>query len=164
LRQIGGFEAFAEVLADDYAIGGAVRAAGCRSVTAPVLVAHGCAERTLGELVAHELRWARTVRGVDPAGFLGSGVTHALPLALAAAILLRGQAAALAALCLAAVCRLWLMRQVDKAAGSPREAWWLMPVRDILSFVIFAASFFGRKVEWRGARFRVGQHGKLFRI
>ncbi|THD61322.1 bacteriohopanetetrol glucosamine biosynthesis glycosyltransferase HpnI [Phenylobacterium sp.] len=164
LARIGGFEAFADLLADDYAIGAAVRALGLRSVVAPVLVAHGCAEATLGDVVRHELRWALTVRGVDPAGFFGSGVTHAIPLALLGVLFTAAAPAALAVLAIALICRLWTMRQVDEAAGIARGGWLLAPARDILSFAIFAGSFFVRAVEWRGTRFRVDPQGALERI
>jgi ceramide glucosyltransferase len=161
LQEIGGFEAFADRLADDYAIGAAVRAAGYRTVVAPVLVAHGCAEASLRELLAHEQRWARTIRGVDPAGFLGSGITHAFVLALFGFILLRGAPAALAVLVIATICRLWMLRQVAKVTAVANEPWWLFPVRDILSFVVFVSSFFVSVVDWRGARYRVDQSGDL---
>ena len=161
LQAIGGFEAFADLLADDYAIGEAVRTAGFKTVVAPVLVAHACAEETLGEMLAHELRWARTVRGVDPAGFFGSGVTHAFVLALLGAILLQGSPAALAVLALAAGVRLWMMRHVAQVTAPAKASLWLFPLRDVLSFVVFVGSFFVSVVDWRGARFRVDHSGGL---
>jgi ceramide glucosyltransferase len=161
LQEIGGFEAFADLLADDYAIGAAVRAAGRGTVAAPVLVAHRCAEATLGEMLAHELRWARTVRGVDPAGFFGSGVTHAFVLALMGAALLRGSPVALGVLAITIACRLWMMRHVTKVTAPAKASLWLFPLRDVLSFVVFVGSFFVSVVDWRGARFRVDQNGGL---
>lgn len=161
LQAIGGFEAFADTLADDYAIGAAVRAAGYRTVAPPVLVAHGCTETSLPQLLAHELRWARTIRGVDPAGFLGSGVTHAVVLALLG-VALRGAApAALAVLATAIGCRAWMIRQVAQATSPAKDPWWLFAARDILSFAVFVGSFFVRVVDWRGARFRVDLRGGL---
>ena len=71
LKAVGGFQAFGNTLADDYALGAAVRAAGQASALAPVLVAHDCTETSFGDLLAHEGRWAATVRGVDPVGHAG---------------------------------------------------------------------------------------------
>lgn len=164
LDTIGGFEAFADLLADDYAIGAAVREQGLCSVVARGLVTHNCVERSLAELVGHELRWARTIRGVDPAGFFGSGVTHALPLALLGVGLGGGSAAGFATLALVLICRLWLKRQVDRVSGEAAGGAWLMPLRDVLSLAVFLASFFVRAVSWRGAQFRVDAHGTLRRI
>lgn len=161
LEQIGGFEAFADRLADDYAIGEAVRAAGYRTLVVPVLVAHGCAENSLRQLLAHELRWARTVRGVDGPGFLGSAITHAFVLALLGFILTRGGALGLVGLATATACRIWMMRRVAQVTSPANEPWWLFPLRDILSFVVFVSSFFVSVVDWRGARIRVDQHGDL---
>jgi ceramide glucosyltransferase len=164
LARIGGFAAFVDQLADDYAIGAAVRASGLRSVVAPVLVGHLCAEDSLPALVRHELRWARTVRGVDPAGFAGSAVTYPVPLAVLATIFTGAAPIGLAALAIALICRFWLQRDVDRMAGARTGPWWLTPLRDGLSFAVFFASFFVRAVDWRGARFRVDARGALERI
>jgi ceramide glucosyltransferase len=164
LAKIGGFAAFANQLADDYAIGAAVRALGLKSVVAPLIVSHHCGEGSLGELVRHELRWARTIRGVDPAGYAGSGVMHAVPLALIGVALSAASPASLAVLILALICRLWMMSQADRAAAAPRVGWPLAPLRDILSLALFAASWFGRGVDWRGTRYRVDRQGELERI
>jgi ceramide glucosyltransferase len=164
LDQAGGLQAFADVLADDYALGAAVRAAGWGTCVAPVLVAHNCTEETLAEVVRHELRWARTVRGVDPAGFAGSFVTYPTPLAVIAVILTSGGAPALAALAAALACRAWVRSEVDRRVGGPSGPWWWLPLRDGLSFAIFMGSFFVRAVDWRGDRFQVDPQGGLRRI
>jgi ceramide glucosyltransferase len=164
LQRIGGFAAFADQLADDYAIGAAVRASGLVSVVAPVLVDHVCADDSLQELVWHELRWARTVRSVDPAGFAGSAVTYPVALATLATIFTGAAPIGLAALAIALICRFWLQRDVDRLAGARTGPWWLTPLRDGLSFAVFFASFFVSAVDWRGARFRVDAHGALKRF
>jgi len=164
LERIGGFERFADLLADDYEIGAAVRAAGYQSVAPPLLVGHGCAESSLRELVVHELRWASTVRRIDPTGFFGSGITHAVTFALLGNLLTPYAPGAFAILVVALTCRLWMVRQVEKMAGLTSRGWWLIPARDILSFAVFVGSFLVRKVEWRGTRFRVDGRGGLSRI
>jgi ceramide glucosyltransferase len=161
LQQIGGFEAFRDLLADDYAIGAAVRRTGRRSLVSDLLVGHGCVEASARELFAHELRWARTIRGIDPAGFFGSVVTHAMVWGLIATALLGGAPVAVVALVAALLVRLWMMRQVANVSGVGPWRWWLAPVRDIVSFAVYLGSFFVRVVEWRGARFRVDPRGGL---
>src|ERR1051326_3875605 len=86
LARIGGFAAFAEQLADDYAMGEAVRATGVRVVISPYVVTHLCPEKRARDLFRQELRWARTIRLVDPFGFVGSVVTHAVPFAMLAVL------------------------------------------------------------------------------
>lgn len=164
LERIGGFAAFADRLADDYAIGAAVRTTGLRSVVAPVLVGHVCTEDSLKALLQHELRWARTVRGVDPTGFAGSAVTYPVPLAALATIFTGAAPIGLAALGIALICRFWLRRDVDRLAGARTGPWWLTPLRDGLSFAVFLGAFFVCAVDWRGTRFRVDDRGTLKRI
>lgn len=164
LDRIGGFEAFADILADDYAIGAAVRATGLESRVAPVLVAHDCAESSLSEVVRHELRWARTVRAIDPGGFFGSIVTYPTPLAAIAVLLTGGGASALAALAIALICRTLVWREVNRSAAASTGPWWWLPLRDGLSFVVYLGAFFVRAVDWRGDRFRVDARGALTRI
>ncbi len=161
LERIGGFDAFGAVLADDYAIGAAVRGLGLRSVVTPSLVAHSCSENSLGEVFRHELRWARTVRGVDPAGHAGSLVTHPVPLALIAVLLTGFAAPALAVLAVSVVARFLLAVVIDRAALRRCRLLWLLPLRDMLSFAVFVGSFLGRAVEWQGEKFHVTTDGDL---
>ena len=161
LERIGGFEAFADVLADDYAIGAAVRRLGLKSVVAPVLVSHSFSEQSFTEFFSHELRWARTVKGVDFLGHIGSLVSHPFALALLAGALLGFPPAAWLLIGAALLARLWLMRATEAVIGAKTGPWWLMPARDMLSFLVFASSFAGRAVEWRGVKFHVSQDGDL---
>ena len=38
---------------------------------------------------------------------------------------------------------------------------WLVPIKDLLAVVVWALSFLGNSVEWRGQRYRVWRGGKL---
>jgi ceramide glucosyltransferase len=163
LDRIGGFEAFVNHLADDHAIGQAVRRDGGRITVPRMIVSHICRERKAGEMLRQELRWARTLRLLDPAGFLGSAVTHPLPFALLA-LLLSPAPWGLGALTAALVSRLLLQVQVDRVIGNPEGKGgspWLEPLRDLLSFAVFVASHFTDAVTWRGQRFRVNRDGTL---
>jgi ceramide glucosyltransferase len=160
LANIGGFEAFSDVLADDYAIGAAVRGLGYDVAIAPMVLEHACGEASFAELVAHELRWARTIRVVDPLGSAGSIVTHALPLAMLAFLLAPGPIGA-GVLAAALACRLALQIQVDRVFGWGVARLWWGPVRDFLSFSIYVASFWPGAVSWRGRRHRIARDGTM---
>ena len=95
LAAVGSFEAFADCLADDFALGEAMRKQGERVTVLPFAVGHVSSEPSLAELWSHELRWASTVRAVDPLGYLGWVALHPLPLALMALALGGGTAALL---------------------------------------------------------------------
>jgi ceramide glucosyltransferase len=158
LQAIGGLAAVADALADDHALGQAVRRLGRKVVLSPYIVDNIIAEPSLGALFRHELRWARTIRAVAPAGFLGSVVTQPVVLALAALPL---GMPALAMLAAALFCRVAMVRMVDHALKLPPTPLWLLPLRDMLSFAVFVASFFTRTVAWRDRTFRIGPKGRL---
>ncbi|MBV8473573.1 MAG: glycosyltransferase, partial [Hyphomicrobiales bacterium] len=160
LANIGGFEAFADHLADDYAMGDAVRAAGLRVEAAPMLVAHSCAETSFADLWSHEMRWARTIRAIDPLGYAGSILTHPLPWALVAAATGAPRAGASLAL-IAMVIRIVLLRLATRDYKLAWLTYWLVPVRDLLSFAVFVWSFFGADLTWRGRSYRMEANGRL---
>src|SRR5262249_5884631 len=62
LAEIGGFIDVADRLADDYAIGAALRARGYKISILSFTIDHVCAETSGRELWQHEARWARTIR------------------------------------------------------------------------------------------------------
>jgi ceramide glucosyltransferase len=161
LERIGGFAQFANHLAEDHAIGEAVRAAGGQVSIPPFVISHACVETTLARLVAHELRWGRTIRAIDPAGHLGSAMIHPLAFALLA-VLLSGFAAWSWPLAAAAlIVRLALKLRSDSVLRRPVRDLWLLPLWDVLSFPIFLASFLSRRVTWRGFSFNVDDNGML---
>ena len=160
LDQIGGFARFRDELIDDYELGRAVRALGLEVALPPASVVHGCSEVSLPELFGHELRWAATVRMVDPAGHAGSVVGHPVALALFAALLLEGRPWALLVLIAAIATRFWLKARVDRAVGANSGPAVLLPARDLLSFAVYIASLFARRVYWRGAGVRVSSAPK----
>jgi len=160
LARIGGPEAFKDLLADDYEIGRAVRNCAERTRLAPVVVAHICGETNAGEMIAHELRWARTIRLINWAGHWGSLVTHAMPLALIGLALAPG-AFTLTVLALALSARAAVKLNMDKVLGTSAGPLYLLPLRDLLSFAIFLGSLYGGSVRWRGRRFAVAPDGVL---
>ncbi|MEO6340332.1 MAG: bacteriohopanetetrol glucosamine biosynthesis glycosyltransferase HpnI [Caulobacteraceae bacterium] len=160
LEEIGGFLPFANQLADDYEIGRAIAAVRPGFAVPPLVVTHACPDAGLGDVVSHELRWAKTIRTIDPAGFAGSAVTHALPWAIIGGLIVGGVDGA-AIVCTAFAARIFLQVQVDRATGFSAGAWWLIPLRDVLSFTLFATTFLTRSVKWRGIHLQVGGDGVL---
>jgi len=161
LARIGGYERLLDLLADDHGLGEAVRALGLRVVVPPILPRHVMHEPSFRALWAHELRWARTTRLVRPWGHVGLVFTHPLPFALAAlALAPGGWTLALLAAVLAA--RGALARRVDVLAGRPswRRLLWL-PVRDLLSFALWATALHKGRVTWQGRRFTLGSGGRM---
>jgi ceramide glucosyltransferase len=159
LNDIGGFDAFADCLADDYEIGAAVRAAGYEVAIPPFSVGHVCFERTAAELLRHQMRQSCTIRHIDPVGYAGAIITHPFALALLGAIM--GSPLGLLIAALAVVCRTGLTMAMERAFGIPRHPYWLLPFRDLIAFTTFVSGFLGTTVSWRGSRYRVLSDGSV---
>lgn len=159
LDAIGGFARFADVLADDHAIGAAVAELGLRVEIPRLLLTHACAETSFGALWRQKLRWAATIRGLQPWGYLGSVITRPLPLALLA-IPFAPAVGGLAAIAALAV-RLAVALRVDRKGGTRSVALWLLPVIDSVDFLVFAASFTVRKIDWRGNALTIEHDGRI---
>ena len=161
LARAGGFERLKDVLADDFELGRMVREQGLAIGCPPLLIDHGFPERSLGELWRHEMRWARTIRLLNPGGYIGSVITYVTPLALAGAALMGFSSLALASLAALAAVRLALAALSCAEMEADLSLIWLFPLRDLLAFAVFLAAFFGHGVEWRGARLRVMPDGGM---
>jgi len=162
LAAIGGLEEIADHLADDYELGRRVRAAGWEVVLAPYVVETVLARERLGEMWRRRLRWARTVRVCQPAGYRGSGITHTTPLALV--LLLAGSSPAGRAVAAAALAVRALAAWGEGAALGDRLTalrLLLLPVGDLVSFALWCGGLAGRHVIWRGARYRLEPDGRI---
>lgn len=160
LERIGGFARFADILADDHAIGVAVRALGLKVAAPPMLVTHASTEASFAALWRHELRWGATVRELVPgATYAASIIAYPLPIALLA--LPFAPAAGLVATMAALASRLTVALVADRIGGGRTASLLLLPLRDIISFAIFIASFFARSVDWRGATLTMAGNGRV---
>ena len=154
LRHIGGFAAFADELCDDYAIGEAVRGLGARVAVSNFALGHVYADGSALEFFDAELRAARTIKELTPHGYAGSFLTHPFALALIAAGLGAGSPAIAMAL-LALAGRIAVCRCIEHRFGAQENSYLLLPLRDLLSFAVQVAGFFGSTVTWRGQRYRL---------
>ncbi|HEX4180136.1 MAG TPA: bacteriohopanetetrol glucosamine biosynthesis glycosyltransferase HpnI [Caulobacteraceae bacterium] len=161
LDEIGGFHRVSNLLADDYELGRAVRDQGYEVVFPPSLIEHVCPEASAREMLVHELRWARTVGLIEPVGYVGSAITHFLPLALIGSAFMGFTGGSLEVLAAVLLIRLGLVLHLGRMIGSDRSAFWLAPFRDLLSFGVFITAFLGDRVEWRGTRLRVRRDGAM---
>ena len=159
LEAIGGLRAFADCLHDDYAIGERLREAGYAISIPRFSVAHVCRERTARALVKNQLRAARTIRMINPKGYAGSIIAHPAAFAIPAALLDAAHGAPLLLLALAG--RLVLCLSVERAFSLQRQTYWLLPFYDLLFLGVYAASFFGAGISWRGERYRLKSDGTL---
>jgi ceramide glucosyltransferase len=157
LDAVGGLRAIGARLADDFALGFLVSEHGLRVAFAPYAVTNTVSEPGLRALFSHELRWARTIRAVRPKSYAGIILTYPLPLALFYAAVTRDRGRILPVVALAALARLALHREAQRALGSRRRPpAWLIPLRDALGVAVWVIGLRGSKVRWRGRLLRTG--------
>jgi len=147
LDEIGGFDALANQLADDYMLGKLVSDRGYRVVLSDYVVDAIVHEPSLRELFAHELRWARTIRSVRPWSY--ASIILTMPLLWS--LFLGWPAIAIA----------FALRALLQAVCPGRFAPWLIPLRDILTLSVYGTAHLGRSVRWRNNNYEVSQGGAL---
>lgn len=159
LQKIGGFEILADLLADDYHLGRRVAALGYRIAFAPAVVETGSGDTSWAGLWKHQLRWSRTIRVSRRAGYYGSVITQATIWAIIAVLAGRWTwgAAALASRLITGVV-------VGGIILQDRSVWrwfWLMPLRDLFGFAVWAGGCFGSTVYWRGRKLHLRSDGRI---
>jgi ceramide glucosyltransferase len=166
LQAIGGFEAFADYLADDYQLGSRIAALGLKVKLSDVVVETFLPRYTLRGFFDHQLRWARTVRDSRLRGYVGLGFTFGLPWAVVALLFAQGAGWAWSLLAATLAMRAAVAVVVGKLVLRDRQvlrSLALIPLRDLVALLVWLVSFAGHEIVWRGNRFRL-ENGKLIRI
>ena len=166
LREIGGFAALADYLADDFHLGRQIARLGRRIVFSPVVVDCHEPRRNWAQAWAHQVRWARTIRVCQPLLFFFSSLDNATFWPL---LWLAASAPALAGPVLPACLFFFLFRMVTafdqerRLTGSAGHLgyFWMTPVKDLLNMAVWVAAFSGNRIHWRGQCYRVLPGGRL---
>jgi ceramide glucosyltransferase len=164
LRDVGGFQAIADYLADDYMLGHLVHKAGYEVRLVPYVVETVLGPMGFVPMLIHQIRWARVKRVCRPGGYLGLIVTYGTAFALMAAIMAKGAPIPLTMLAIVVGTRFlvgWLVGYRSFGDEIVKRYLWLIPVRDLLSFLIWCVSLTGRSIEWRGKTFEIARDGKM---
>lgn len=162
LESIGGFAALVDHIADDHMLGKMVSALGFKVHLSSYVVENKVLEPSFKALFYHELRWARTIRSLQPVGYAFSFVTNGLPLALLLLWISPNMTLSLALLASVVLLRILLHYKTHASLRAPGPAMpWLTPVRDLLCFVVWVASFMGREVRWREQKLYIQSDGHM---
>lgn len=163
LEKIGGFAAITDYLADDYEIGARIRKTGLRVHLSDYIVTSILGPTSFREQWNREVRWAHCNRVSRPLEYPGLIFTFSTP--LAGLLLLATGFASWAWLVFLFSLLLrwvegWAVTRLTCDETSRRWLIWL-PVRDMLSALVWCSGLFGRKVVWRGEQFRLTDDGRL---
>lgn len=167
LEEIGGFQALADYLADDYMLGNLVSRAGWQVVLAKGFANIVPKVESVADIMKRQLRWGRTVRISRGGGFFLSALTYPY-VAIIAVLVLAG----FSVQTLIAIVILYLFRGTVLCYYSSRFArdgllpryLWLLPLRDLLTFVIWLLAFTDKNVEWGGELYRVQIDGRMVKV
>jgi ceramide glucosyltransferase len=165
LEAVGGLLPLADYVADDYQLGARIAARGFNVVLSREVVETSVPAYTFPEFFAHQLRWARTVRDARPPGYLGMVFTHGLAWALLNVLASGASLESLALLSIVIAARAAVALMIGGELLGDRQVLrdlWLLPARDLVTLCLWAWSYAGMTVEWRGNDFTV-KDGKLMR-
>ena len=165
LERIGGFRALGGYHADDFMLGNLISANGSGVVLSTHAIAHHVLNTSFLASVLHQVRWMKSTRFSRPKGHLGTALTFSMPYGLLGAAAAMGLDRPLLGLTLllwswgsrvllaALVCR--------TVVAEPR---WMRsalfyPLRDLLGFCYWLASYVSNQVKWRGEVYNLLQDG-----
>jgi len=166
LNEIGGFKSLSNYLADDYMLGKLITNLGHKIYLSDFVVENIVEEASIKDLMTHELRWARTLRRVEPLGYTLTFLTDTLVISSLTAFILYIATHSLIwsflPVLMVLVSRIILHKRTKSITGSTNAgSIWLIPIRDLLSFSIRVISFTGNSVQWRDNAFSVDQAGLI---
>src|SRR5713101_8444835 len=166
LWKMGGFEAIADTLADDYELGHRIAKAGGKIVLARETVWTMYPAQTVHSFWDHQVRWARTVRLCRPLSYVGLLFTQGLPWALFAALVAPVKWIAGVYLLAYFVLRFamaWTVGIWGVGDEVLRRKIWLVPLRDAIHFVVWLASFGSNRIRWGNVEYTIRQ-GRMMPI
>lgn len=160
---IGGFERFRHVLAEDQAIGLAVKRAGFDVVLSPVVVRNVVVNRSVRRAVDRQIRWNKIRYSFSRWLYACELIVNPLPLAIAAALF----APTLALFPLCVLFARWLQLALLNRATRAGFTWQqlaMTPLLDVLMLYAWFVPFFSNEVTWRGYRARLGRDTEMIQI
>ncbi|NMG07223.1 bacteriohopanetetrol glucosamine biosynthesis glycosyltransferase HpnI [Brasilonema sp. UFV-L1] len=167
LDKIGGFKAIADYLADDFQLGYLPAQAGYKVILSNYIVEHVLASSTITDSIQRQIRWARCIRVSRFWGYLGLIFTYGTVTSLLFLIATGGSTIGCVVLAITWVMRLvmgWVVGVRYLQDACVQKFFWIVPLRDLIGFVIWCCGLFGNTIEWRGRRLKLTKGGKLMEI
>lgn len=161
LEDMGGFGYLQEFLAEDFVIGRRAAELGHGVLLSSHVIEHRIGSQGMMRNLGHRLRWARSTRRSRPAGYWGQIFTYPLPWAL---LLCAAYHSAWPAILVTFVLR------SGAAAATARyvlrdpitqKQWWLLPLQDVIGFLVWIGGFLGDTIVWRDRKCTVLRDGRL---
>lgn len=167
VQQMGGFRVLGEYCADDFLLGHLVAAQGSRVVLSHHAIDHIVLNTGFIDSIRHQVRWSKSTRFSRPKGHFGTSLTYSMPfglLALAGGLALHWPAAAIALLASAIATRMMIAAVVGAGVVQERSllrSVLLYPLRDLLGFGFWLASYGSNRILWRGRQYFLEKGGRM---
>jgi ceramide glucosyltransferase len=167
VQRMGGFGVTADYCADDFILGNEIFKQGQTVALSHHVIDHMVVNSNFADSLKHQVRWMKSTRFSRPKGHFGTALTFSMAfgvLGWAAAAWLGHPALGLALFAWALLTR-WLLA-IGVGRLVVRDASWfgllaLYPLRDLMGFGFWAASYWGRRVLWRGHVYELLEGGKM---
>jgi ceramide glucosyltransferase len=167
IRRMGGFGVTAEYCADDFILGNEASKLGSRVVLSHYAIDHMVINSGSLATIKHQVRWMKSTRFSRPKGHLGTALTFSIPFGLLA----WGAAAGLGhpwwgigLFGWSLATRIALALAVGRAVVND-PSWFgllvLYPIRDLMGFGFWAASYLSNRIVWRDRILELLPGGKM---
>ncbi|HYK92296.1 MAG TPA: bacteriohopanetetrol glucosamine biosynthesis glycosyltransferase HpnI [Acidobacteriota bacterium] len=164
LAEIGGLEALADYLVEDYEMGRRIWISGKKIAVVPYFVDTMVDLKSPAQWWSHQVYWDQNTRAARPVAFFATAVIRSTPFALLFAIVRLGDLIGMTMLAGAVALRLltaaivlgWGFRDHEGV----RNLGYLVP-RDMASLLSWLLAFTKRTTVWRGTEFILTSDGRL---
>jgi ceramide glucosyltransferase len=164
---MGGMGKLGDYCADDYVLGNEVFKQGRTVVLSHHVIDHMIINSSLLDSLKHQVRWMKSTRFSRPKGHFGTALTFSIPFGLLAlgAALGMGRPVLGAALFAWGVLTRWAIAWAAgrKVVHDPSffGLFVLYPVRDLMGFGFWAASYLSSRIVWRDKVFELMPGGRM---
>jgi ceramide glucosyltransferase len=163
LAKIGGLQRLVNKVGADYQIGKMASDAGYQVELSQYVLENDCGRETLKQVYNRELRWAKSIHCNRGFQYYGIGLTYGLIYCTLLLLVSGFQNWAIAICLLTVVSRVIQALVAIKSIGCPNLFWWLwvLPIRELFSFVVWVGGMLGKSIYWRGRWLVIGAEGNL---
>jgi ceramide glucosyltransferase len=167
IRRMGGFRVTADYCADDFVLGNETFKLGQTVVLSHHVIDHMVINASLVQSLKHQVRWMKSTRFSRPKGHFGMSLTFSVPfglLGLAVGVAMGHWGWGLSLLAWSVATRLALSIAVGHLVVRDKSWFGLLvlyPIRDLMGFCFWAASYTSSRILWRGRVFRLLPGGKM---
>ncbi|HYK37308.1 glycosyltransferase [Alloacidobacterium sp.] len=167
VNEMGGFGYLGPYCADDFVLGNQIAAHGHEVVLSDHVIDHIVLNLSFMASIKHQVRWMKSTRFSRPKGHFGTSLTFAVPFGLLAgyaAWWLHRPYLALALIAYSVVTRVVMAAVIGKTVVAERHllrTTLLYPLRDLMGFFYWAASYASSKILWRGRVYRLTEGGLM---